>query len=140
MKFLPMVLALTACIPCPRTAVVLPAGTLMVKNAAKFPVSLAPIVIERYPLRAAQAGATGLGPNGRWEFDTDERGRAVVPQLADTEWVFPLMPDGVPTWGWEVCVDAPGYGAHRQRWPPPDRQELVVTLRPGPGSCRDRKR
>ena len=98
--------------PCHRTVLARPEGTIHVIDAAtRAPIPGATVTVARYRL-----GPPPRVETDRWTLTTDSSGAAST-SLADRgEWVMPLMMHGVPQWAWEVCVSAPGHSAVVATW------------------------
>ncbi len=93
------------CCPIPwlRTVSVRPELTVEVTDAHGAPVAGAEVVVRRFV--AAPGPEDALN---RWTATTGPDGRITLPAIEETETVLPLMMHGVPWYGWEACVQAPG--------------------------------
>lgn len=114
-----------------RTVTVRPGGEVTVKGTDGEDLPGASVTVYRlsYPHDM---------PGGDWTVTTNARGVASFVATEEEETVRPLMMHGVPEYYWQVCAEAEGYGASRQRWPREAEaapRDLVVQLEPGTETC-----
>lgn len=123
-----------------------PAGEVAVVDLSGAPIADARVILVRLEVEPHLVAM----PKNRWEFTTDATGFVRVAHETGTETSYPLLPHGVGSDAWHVCVEAPGHRSALTGWmiaaaPPgltweeylvqgPSRGELRVPLSPGPST------
>lgn len=123
---------LSGCCPIPMNddVLVLPAATLVVRDASDRPVAGARILVHAEMQRQVREDDPTV------EITTDAEGRATLVERLDEMKVYPLMMHGVPGFSWSVCIEHPAHGAMagpRLHYENPN--EIVVVLKGEKGKC-----
>ncbi|RME75827.1 MAG: hypothetical protein D6785_14370, partial [Planctomycetota bacterium] len=99
-------------IPIPKTFLVRPEGEIkVVHQITQKPIAGAEIKVVRYIV-----GPPPKEQVNHWTQKTDINGKVHFTKKTETEWGMPLMPHGVPQYGWDIEVFHPKFIPIKKKW------------------------